>query len=521
MTRPRAVVSAPGAAFDRVVDVAGMRRLESATAPEIDLMHRAGTALAVAVHRRVGPLRGRVIVVLVGPGDNGGDALIMARTLARRGASVICWASRARPADPLVDAARAAGVRWRVRSGDARPLARDVHAADCVVDGLLGIGSTPPLRGQVAEMLRALPEVSGQPRLAIDVPSGVDADTGQADRHAFRATDTLATGPIKLGTVLHPGIDFAGTVEALDIGLGQEIGASVAARIIDAATVRDVAPARPLDAHKGTFGRVLIVGGSAAYRGAPALAALAAQRTGAGVVTVASVEAAVGACAAVAPAATFRVLPANTDGCIGASLDAIEALDEPSALLVGPGLSRSASSDTLARDLAANARNGTPTVIDADGLNALADEPARLGSLGPNAILTPHPGEMRRLLDLDQTPRGADMMQATRELAALSGAVVVGKGSPTFIAAADELYVLARPNPALAVAGSGDVLAGAVAALAAQGVPSFDAARLGVWLHAQAGELAANGHAAGIAVESIARRLAPALAQLLDQGGAP
>ncbi|MDE2989755.1 MAG: NAD(P)H-hydrate dehydratase [Chloroflexota bacterium] len=513
MTRPRALVRTPGAALDRVVDVAGMRRLESATAPEIDLMQRAGSALAVAVHGRIGPLRGRVIVALVGPGDNGGDALIMARALARTGASVICWASRARSDDPLVDATRAAGVRWRVWSDDAKPLARDIRTAVCVVDGLLGIGSAPPLRGHVAAMLRALPEVSGQLRLAIDVPSGVDGDTGQADANAFRATGTLATGPIKLGTVLHPGIDSAGAVEALDIGLGPEIAASRAAQIIDAATVRNLAPARPLDGHKGAFGRVLIVGGSAAYRGAPALAALAAQGAGAGVVTVASVESAVGACAAVAPAATFRVLPANADGCIGASLDAIQALGEPTALLVGPGLSRSESSDALALDLAADAQRGVPTVIDADGLNALADEPARLGSLGPNTILTPHPGEMRRLLDLAETPRGADMMHATRELAALTGAVVIGKGSPTFVAAGDRVFLLARPNPALAAAGSGDVLAGAVAALAAQGLAPIDAARLGVWLHARAGELAGYQQVAGVPVEHVARHLAVALAE--------
>ena len=515
MTRSRAVVRTPGAAFDRVVDVAGMRRLESATAPEIDLMQRAGTVLAAAVHRRVGPLRGRVIVALVGPGDNGGDALIMARMLARGGAAVICWASRARSDDPLVDTARAAGVRWRVWSGDARPVARDVRGAAAIVDGLLGIGSAPPLRGQVAEMLGALPEVPGQLRLAIDIPSGVDADTGQADPIAFRATGTLATGPIKLGAVLHPGIDCAGAVEALDIGLAPEIAASGAARIIDAATVRDLAPARPLDGHKGTFGRVLIVGGSAAYRGAPALAALAAQGAGAGVVTVASVEASVGACAAVAPAATFRVLPANADGCIGASLDDVKALGEPTALLVGPGLGRSARSDDLASHLSAGARHGVPTVIDADGLNALADEPARLGTLGPNVILTPHPGEMRRLLDLAETPRGADMWQATRELAALSGAVVIGKGSPTFVAADNRLFLLARPNPALAAAGSGDVLAGAVAALAAQGLRPLDAARLGVWLHARAGELAGNRRKAGVPIESVARHLGQALAETL------
>ena len=515
MTRPRAVVPTPEAAFDRVVDVADMRRLESATAPEIDLMHRAGIALAAAVHRRVGPLRGRVIVVLVGPGDNGGDALIMARTLARGGAAVVCWASRARSDDSLVDAARAAGVRWRVWSGDARPLTRDIRGAAAVVDGLLGIGSTPPLHGQVAEMLRALPKVPGQSRLAIDLPSGVNADTGHTDPVAFRASGTLATGPIKLGAVLHPGIDHAGAVEALDIGLAPEIAASGAARIIDAATVRDLAPARPLDGHKGTFGRVLIVGGSTAYRGAPALAALAAQGAGAGVVTVASVEASVGACAAVAPAATFRVLPANADGCVGASLDTVKALGEPTALLVGPGLSRSASSDDLARDLSAGARHGVPTVVDADGLNALADEPARLGTLGPNVILTPHPGEMRRLLDLAETPRGADMLQATRELAALSGAVVIGKGSPTFVAADNQLFLLARPNPALAAAGSGDVLAGAVAALAAQGLRPLDAARLGVWLHAWAGELAGNRRKAGVPIESVARHLGQALAETL------
>ena len=514
---PRAVVRTSGASFDRVVNTAGMRAIEDSARDEAELMQHAGVALATAIRHKLGMLRGRPLIALVGPGDNGGDALIMARALAQAGATVTCWASRDREDDPLVHSACRAGARWRIWSGNTRVLRRDVLAATCVVDGLLGIGSNLPLRGSVAEILEVLPPLEGQPRVAIDIPTGVDPDSGTTDVNTFRATTTLATGPIKIGTLLHPGIDHAGLVEALDIGLGQEIAASGSPQLITAQTVEPVVPMRSLESHKGTFGTVLILGGSTSYHGAPALAALAAHGSGAGLTVVASVEEAVRSLVPLAPNAVFRGLPANANGCICATAADVEALTSPSAVLVGPGMSRSSDSDKLACTIATESARDTTVVIDADGLNALAEEPDRIEKLGTNRILTPHPGELRRLLALRETPTGAALMAHAQALANRSGAVVVAKGSPTFVASPGRMHILARPNPALATAGSGDVLAGIIAGLAGQGLPPIDAARLGVWLHAQAAEGAVEGRNIGLEMAGIAPHIAHALSELSNQ----
>ena len=335
-----------------------------------------------------------------------------------------------------------------------------------MVDGLLGIGSSPPLRGAVAQMLQALPAVRDQARYSVDIPTGTDGDTGAADADAFRATDTLATGPIKLGSLLHPAIEFAGRVRALDIELATETLEELPLRLIDGRTVRGLLPARTPGGHKGTFGRVLIVGGSDRFRGAPALAVIAAIGAGAGLVTVASVEPAVAAAAAAAPSATSLPLSTNADGCIDADADDLIQRAAPEVVLIGPGLGRSHTSDALAVALA---HADVPTVIDADGLNALADRPDALHELRRDAVLTPHPGELARLAGLDGAPDGTARLSAARELAERTRATVISKGSPTCVCADGLVWVLARPNPVLATAGTGDVLAGTLAGLLAQG----------------------------------------------------
>lgn len=500
-----------GPAFDRVVDSAEMRALESQAPPGVNLMENAGHAIAAAILRRTGALGARSIVVLVGPGDNGGDALIAAARLASTGARVTAWASRQRPNDPLVTAAAARGVRWRVWNGDPRPLTQDAHQASCLVDGLLGIGSTPPLRGPVADILAALPEVTGQARFAVDIPSGIDADTGAADPSSFRAHVTLATGPIKLGALLHPAIEFAGRQIALDIGLPAHTYAPLRTSRIDARTVRRLLPTRPKDGHKGTFGRLAIVAGSSRYRGAAALATVAALRAGAGLVTLAAVEPACAVTAAQAPAATFVPLSASPSGQVEATAaDVAASFARPSALLLGPGLGRGDAADSLVYGLL-DTLPDTPTVIDADGLNALADRADLLKSLGSRCILTPHPGELARLLRLPSPPEGRQRLVAAQDVAAQTRATVVAKGSPTFVCSADRVWILARPNPALAAAGSGDVLAGAIASLLAQGLKPREAARLGVWLHSRAARIAGGRDDRGVPMEQVADALRPAV----------
>ncbi len=500
-----------GPAFDRVVDAAEMRALEAQAPPGVNLMQNAGQAIAATILRRTGSLGGRSVVVLVGPGDNGGDALIAAARLAAAGARVTAWASRERPHDPLVTTATDGGVRLRVWTGDPRPFTRDIRQASCLLDGLLGIGSSPPLRGPVADLLAALPIVAGQTRVAIDIPSGIDADTGAADPAAFHAHLTLATGPVKLGALLHPAIEFAGRQIALDIGLPAAAYAPIRTALIDARTARRLLPPRPLDGHKGTFGRLAIVAGSVRYRGAAALATVAALRAGAGLVTLASVEPACAATAALAPAATFVSLSASPSGQVDAiAADVAASFARPTALLVGPGLGRGEAGDALVYGLLDELRD-TPKVIDADGLNALADRPDLLETLGPEIVLTPHPGELARLVRLPAPPEGRQRLAAAQDLAANTRATVVAKGSPTFVCAGQRVWILARPNPALAAAGSGDVLAGAIASLLAQGLTAEAAARLGVWLHSRAARIAGGRDDRGVPMERIATALGAAV----------
>lgn len=488
-----------------------MRGLEALAPPGVNLMQNAGHAIATAILRRTGSLGGRFVVVLVGPGDNGGDALIAATRLASIGARVVAWASRQRPNDPLVTAATARGVRWRVWNGRPGPFLRDIHHADCLLDGLLGIGSSPPLRGPIADILAALPNVPEQVRFAVDIPSGVDADTGAADASTFRADVTLATGPVKLGALLHPAVEFAGRQIPLKIGLPPETLAPLNTSRINARSVRRLLPARPLDGHKGTFGRLAIVAGSSRYRGAATLATVAGLRAGAGLVTLASVESACAATAAQAPAATFIPLSASAFGQVSATARHVAAsLSRPSALLLGPGLGRSECSDSLVYDLLDTLAD-TPTVIDADGLNALADRIDLLETLGPEHVLTPHPGELARLSGLAAPPEGRQRLAVAQDLAAHTRATVVAKGSPTFVCADAHVWILARPNPALAAAGSGDVLAGIIASLLAQKLPTPDAARLGVWLHSRAARIAGGRDDRGVPMEQVAAAVAAAV----------
>ncbi|MYD92966.1 MAG: NAD(P)H-hydrate dehydratase [Chloroflexi bacterium] len=500
-----------GLAFNRVVDTAEMRALEAQAPAGVNLMQNAGHAIAAAILRRMGSPGARTVVVLVGPGDNGGDALIAAARLAATGAHVTAWVSRQRPNDPLITAAAARGVRCRIWNADARPLIDDVRRASCLVDGLLGIGSSPPLRGPIADMLAAVPDVARQTRIAIDIPSGIDADTGSADPSTFHAHLTLATGPIKLGALLHPAIEFTGRQIALDIGLPPHTYAPLRTSRINVHTVRRLLPTRPLDGYKGTFGRLAIVAGSSRYRGAAALATVAALRAGAGLVTLASVEPACAVAAAQAPAATFVALAASPSGQVQAIADDVAAtFARPSALLLGPGLGRGDTADTLVYGLL-DTLPDTPTVIDADGLNAMADRADLLESLGSRCILTPHPGELARLLRLPSAPEGRQRLAAAQDVAAQTRATVVAKGSPTFVCSADRVWILARPNPALAAAGSGDVLAGAIASLLAQGLKPTEAARVGVWLHSRAARIAGGRDDRGVPMEQVADALRPAV----------
>ncbi len=520
-------------ALERAADAQGLAYAE--------MMERAGQAVAEAV--RAFCLRGQSsVLVLVGPGNNGGDGLVAARYLEEWGlaVSVYVW-RRGEGPDPNLERALALGIplTWQAQDQRFERLAELAASCDVLVDALLGTGASGPLRGGLPELLdvvhaqiaarRSRPPTqplwpAGQPApcphprvVAVDLPSGLDADTGEIAPQALHADTTVTFAHIKPGLLALPGAEYAGQVLVADIGIADGLAPSDAPRVITAADVAALLPPRPLAGHKGTFGGVLVVGGSSNYVGAPCLAARAAYRAGAGLVTLATPTAIHATTAALAPEATHLLLPHSLGALVSDALDVLgPELGRYQALLVGPGMGRDERTRELLADLLAGGRSEVhrpigfaarptataryelpPLTIDADGLNLLAELPEWPERLPAGAILTPHPGEMARLLGVTAQEVNADRLSCAREAALAWGCTVMLKGAYTVVAGPQgQVWVNPMANPALASAGTGDVLAGTVAGLRAQGCDSLQAAVAGVYLHALAGALWSERHGA-------------------------
>jgi NAD(P)H-hydrate epimerase len=522
------------------------------------MMERAGTAVAQAILSRV-EVKDKRVLVLVGPGNNGGDGLVAARALREAGAQVSCYLFRDRPDDPLLTAVRDRGCSVVIASDDDqfRELRRLTLDSDVIVEALLGTGTARPIEGDLAKILeiakdevktrrelqgtRKITEVTPVPTgppsssevlvVAVDGPTGLNYDTGALDPAAIPADVTVTFAHPKLGHFAFPGASACGQLVVADIGTDPKLAQDITLEVADAEMIRAMLPARPSDAHKGTFGKAMIVAGSIYYSGAAALAAQAATRVGAGLVTLCPPRAIYNVVASKLTEVTYLPLPDDL-GVLRA--DAVEVLAEKvesyQALLVGPGLSTEKETVAFVRRLlsveppAKKARIGFQAssnepepdklslpalVVDADALNALAELDGWAERLPHPSILTPHPGEMARLMRLeDKAEIGADRVGVARRMAAEWGHVVILKGAFTVIANPDGCaVVLPFANPALATAGSGDVLAGAIVGLLAQGLAPFKAAICGAYLHGLAGELARRdiGDAGVVAGDLLAR----------------
>jgi hydroxyethylthiazole kinase-like uncharacterized protein yjeF len=497
-------------AIDRwAIDVRGV--------PSLDLMEHAGAGVTRAVERLVpdGPA-----VVVCGHGNNGGDGLVVARLLRDAGRQVTVVLAGS-PAE-LTGDARANLDRL---PGDG-PLeltqGRDaLGGANVVVDALLGTGFAGEPRGAVAEAIDAIATCS-VPVVSVDVPSGVDASTGVVCGAAVHATATVTFHAAKPGLWIHPGKAHAGEVEVLDIGIprGAPAGApdsrggpsggdatdgraDGAVGLITPAVLR-LLPRRSAASTKFSSGHVLVAGGSRGLTGAPRMAALGAMRAGAGYVT-ACVPASLQAILASGgpPELMTRSLPDDNGVLTPAGVEVVlEAARRGGALALGPGLGRGEHAVAFARTLAGSAE--VPLVLDADGLNAHADSGAHggchlddLAARTASTVLTPHPGELARLLDTDTGEIARRRLAHARQAAERAGAVVVLKGDDTLVAHPSGLVAVSPgDSPALATAGTGDVLSGVIAALLAQGLSAFAAAAAGVLLHATAGRLAARAQGA-------------------------
>ncbi len=533
----------------KLVTAEEMRRAEQAAVDAGDtwegLMERAGQAVAREVLARVKKRGGRVLL-LVGPGNNGGDALVAGRHLIEAGHRVVAylWNRGRGSPDRLVEVLEEKGGRIIQADADAglATLRRELGEADGVVDGLLGMGLARPIEGLLRDIVEEVNRVSGPLVVAVDLPTGVHADTGQILGTAVRAAVTVTMGWAKRGLYQFPGAGYVGEVVVAEIGIPEEYLRDVQVELLDVERLRRVLPIRRRDAHKGTFGRVMVVAGSLHYTGAPYLAAMAAYRVGAGLVTLAPPRTIYPILAARALETTFLPLPEGEVGAIGENAIKVlgEALGRYQVLVLGCGLGQDEGTVSFVRKMlrirerlqagigflprleVEEYEGELPLlVLDADGLNALAGVPEWWKNLPPGrVVLTPHPGEMARLLGASQEEVLASRIAVAQRAATTWKQVVVFKGANTVVAH-PEGKVVVNPVacPALATAGTGDVLAGAIGGFLAQGVAPFEAALLGVYVHGLAGKIVEEdigpaGGVAGQVLEALPRAL-----RYLAEGG--
>jgi len=570
----------------KVVTTEEMRRIEKeADAGGLSyatMMENAGRAVAESCQRI--EVTDRRILVLVGPGNNGGDGLVAGRYLHDAGAYVTfyIWKRRIESDENFrLATERGIPIFWAEEDDDFATLRRLLGEADVIIDALLGTGVSRPIGGSLKEILSvvaaeikkrrktkskealfspSLPSFTALPSfpflVAVDIPTGLNCDTGAIDPAAVPADLTVTFGFPKRGQFLFPGADYVGQLIVADIEIPPHLAADVQVELATPGMVRELLPPRPIRAHKGTFGKALVVAGSVNYTGAAYLASAAATRVGTGLVTLALAESIHPILASKLSEVTFLLLPQDMGVLVP---DAIKVLGERvhdyDALLLGPGLGREKETVQFVQQLlkvepgkrgrigflpSEEAGEGRPSlpplVIDADGLNALADTPNWWEHLegpvlskacpelcrrveGPS-ILTPHPGEMSRLTGLTVGEIEADRLGVARQRAEKWHQVIILKGAYTVIACPEGRVVI-NPfaNPGLATAGSGDVLAGAIVGFLAQGLAPFDAALVGAYIHGLAGELVRKELGGAGMVAGDLLPVLPRVIRLLSSGG--
>ncbi len=513
----------------KIVTVDEMRAIEQAADAAgltyDQMMIKAGTAVAEAVLKRLPEPSGKRVAILAGSGNNGGDGLVAGDVLAEAGAQVSVYLVKARPVpDPHLEVLKDRGLlvaeadqdqRWRV-------LTKMLSTADVVLDAVFGTGLRLPLKGEAKSILATAQKVlHKRPTkplvVAVDCPSGLDTDSGEIADETLAADVTVTLAAAKVGLLKFPGAERVGRLIVADIGIPpkQQELSDVDLELATQEIVRDWLPQRPKDSHKGTFGQVVIIGGSITLPGAAVLAGTAAYRSGAGLVTLAVPSAVQALLAPQLPEATWILLPHDMGIVNEAAVEVlIEAVSGSPVLLIGPGMGRDESASRFLRrllgaeggghrgrlgflpDAAEGSEPGLglgPCVVDADALSLLPEIENWAARLPSETVLTPHPGEMATLTGDDKENLQADRVAAAKKWAAEWGHVVAFKGAFTVVAAPDgRVSVLPFATSALASAGTGDVLAGTIAGFRAQGVAGYEAAVLGGYVHGLAGVQAAQ-----------------------------
>ncbi|RJQ28934.1 MAG: NAD(P)H-hydrate dehydratase [Peptococcaceae bacterium] len=493
--------------------------------PGIVLMENAGLQVVKVVEKVLGDLPGKEIAIFVGKGNNGGDGLVVARHLLNRRASVKVLTLA--DYEEIKGDARVNLEIWRKMGQKVHSLTRGdslnvirliLMSVDLVVDAIYGTG----FRGPVGEKIGGIIEVlnkSGKPVVAVDIPSGLEADTGAVNGPCIRASHTVTFGLPKLGLVTGAGPEYAGELHVVDISIPAMVieKSGLKRYLLTAGMVREWLPQRRSTAHKGDFGRVLVVAGSRGMTGAACLAAAAAARAGAGLVTLGVPESLHDLVEMKLTEVMTVPLPDTGRGIFSpaARPEILALLERADVLALGPGLSAEPEAFTLVRELLPEV--SVPCVLDADALNALAGASDLLKKATAPLVITPHPGEMAGLLGNNTQKIQENRLRIAGEAAVNWGATVLLKGYRTVVAAPDDtVYINPTGNPGMATGGSGDVLTGIIAAFLGQGLDTARAAAAGAYLHGLAGDLAAGekgmiGLIAGDILEAFPRAIGTVL----------
>lgn len=510
-----------------VVTAAEMRELDRLTievygTPGYVLMERAGIGATDVLLDRFPNANGGPVIVIAGKGNNGGDGFVIARALLGRDidAEVLLLASVADvggDAALALDAFRKAGGRLveMPADDDVAQLPERLARAGLVVDAVFGTGLNSPVRGRFAAALQAI-NACGRPVLAVDIPSGLDADSGMPLGIAVHAHVTATFAFPKAGQLVYPGAGFVGMLAVVDIGIAAEAVAAVAPRLHCMAreSAARLIPLRAADDHKGRTGHVAVFAGSTGHTGAARMAGRAALRCGAGLATIAG-PASLNAIFCQGTDELMTAPLADRDGRVVADAEAVRAvLRGKSAIVAGPGFG---THDDAARVVELIVREAeVPVVLDADALTCVARDPGLLDAAAAPLVLTPHPGEMARLLGSDTAAVQGDRLGVARRFAAAHRCVLLLKGARSVVAAPDgEAWINPTGNPGMATGGMGDVLAGMLGALLAQGLDPRAAARLGAFLHGEAADRVATRRGMiGMLAGDVIEELPPAIAAL-------
>ena len=502
----------------KVVTAAEMRQIDQDTIegigiPGIVLMETAGSTIVRAIEKHYST--SKRIGILAGKGNNGGDGLVIARQLAHTGHDVHIFLLS--PPDSFTGEA---GINLQISknlglrieeiltdtahkseaSSDQSTSLSHIASRDLLVDAIFGTGLRGTVRDPIITVINTINNLPA-PILSVDLPSGLDADTGNPLGTCVRADRTVTIGLPKRGVLVHPGAELTGKLEVVDIGFPEQVvnAQDIKVNWTTAAQASQWMPQRPTACHKGTYGRVLVIAGSTGMTGAAALASEAALRTGAGLVTLAIPKHLNPILEGLLPEVMTLPLPETEAGSlsVSATLAILKFAEKTkSVLAIGPGLSQHSETVSLVHQLVReNQEQGLNLrmVIDADGLNALAQSPEIISLLDRGAVLTPHPGEMARLTNTTVATLEKDRISTAQQFASEHGLTLVFKGAPTVSADANgDVWINSTGNPGMATGGMGDVLTGVIAGLMAQGISNETAAALGVYLHGLAGDIAAE-----------------------------